>query len=237
MIKVILWDIDGTLLDFLRAERIALKNCFLKFGMGECTDEMIARYSIINRRYWERLERGELSKKAVLEGRFQEFFDSEGLETGHVPAFNQEYQICLGDTVYFQDNGDELVRELRGKVKQYAVTNGTKTAQQKKLAVSGLNKMLDGVFISDEIGAEKPNSAFFEYVWNKIGRYDARDILIVGDSLTSDILGGKRAGILCCWYNPGRLTNQTDIKPDYEIWNLWQVKEILRESEAAGKQK
>lgn len=236
MIKVILWDIDGTLLDFLRAERIALKKCFLKFGMGECTDEMIARYSVINRRYWERLERGELSKNAVLEGRFQEFFDSEGLETGHVPAFNQEYQIRLGDTVFFQDNGDDLIRELRGKVKQYAVTNGTKTAQQKKLETSGLIDLFDGVFISDEIGAEKPNPAFFEYVWNKIDIdcCDSKEILIVGDSLTSDILGGKRAGILCCWYNPGSLTNQTDIEPDYEIRNLWQVKEILRKSKAAG---
>ncbi len=232
MIKVILWDIDGTLLDFARAEHEALKKCFLRFGMGVCTDEMIAQYSVINQGYWERLERGELSKKEVLEGRFREFFEREGLETGQVSDFNLEYQVRLGDTVYFQDHADKLVQELKGQVKQYAVTNGTRTAQKRKLENSGLNKTLDGAFISDEIGAEKPNPAFFEYVWNRIGFYDPKEVLIVGDSLTSDMLGGMQAGILCCWYNPKGLINQTTIQPDYELNNLWQVKEILHKSTA-----
>ena len=229
MIKVILWDIDGTLLDFNRAEYDALKKCFQLFGMGACTDEMIARYSVINQGYWERLERDELSKKEVLEGRFREFFEKEGLETGQVSAFNLEYQIRLGDTVYFQDHADQLVQELKGQVKQYAVTNGTKTAQKRKLENSGLNEILDGAFISDEIGAEKPDPAFFTYVWNRIGCYGTKEVLIVGDSLTSDMLGGKQAGILCCWYNPGHRIQQAEIKPDYEIDHLWQVKEILHE--------
>ena len=74
MIKVILWDIDGTLLDFLKAEHAALQTCFSVFSLGECIDEMIARYSAINRTYWERLERGEITKAQVLVERFREFF-------------------------------------------------------------------------------------------------------------------------------------------------------------------
>lgn len=227
MIKVILWDIDGTLLNFRKAECVVIRKCFESFGMGECTDEMIERYSAINKGYWERLERGELSKAEALKWRFRDFFQEEGLPIELAADFNREFQLRMGDAVFFQDNGYELVQELRGRVKQYAVTNGTKMAQKRKLENSGLNQLLDGVFISDEIGLEKPAKGFFEHVWTRIGPYEKQEILIVGDSLTSDMLGGNRAGILCCWYNPAGLVSPKDLKIDHEIKNLWQVKELL----------
>lgn len=227
MIKVILWDIDGTLLDFHKAEYFALKKCFDIFGLGPCTDEMIKRYSVINRRSWERLELGLATKKEVLVERFDEFFQSEGIVTDCAKDFNDEYQIRLGDTICFLDEGDLLLKELQGKVKQYAVTNGTQIVQKIKLERSGMNKILDGAFISDEIGVEKPGIGFFEHVWNHIGNYDKNEVMIVGDSLSSDMLGGNRAGILCCWYNPAKLENTKNIQIDYEIDNLQKVKEIL----------
>ena len=92
MIKVILWDIDGTLLNFLKAEHEAIKKCFEIFNLGECSDEMISRYSVINRKYWEMLERGEITKQEVLVGRFQEFFRNEGIETDCAEKFNSEYK-------------------------------------------------------------------------------------------------------------------------------------------------
>ena len=113
MIKVILWDIDGTLLNFLRAEYESIKKCFAKFELGECTDEMIARYSVINRKYWEKLERGEITKQEVLINRFKEFFEKENIVTNCEEAFNKQYQYDLGDTICFNDNGYELIRELR----------------------------------------------------------------------------------------------------------------------------
>ena len=148
-IQTILWDIDGTLLNFEQAERAALHACFGVFGLGVCSDEMLRHYSAINRGYWQRLERGELSKREALEGRFYDFFCAEGIDPALAGPFNLEYQARLGDTVFFQDRGDELVRSLRGRVRQYAVTNGTKTAQQRKLKNSGLDQMLDGVTFWD----------------------------------------------------------------------------------------
>lgn len=227
MIKVILWDIDGTLLNFLAAEHVAIRKCFEIFNLGECTDEMIRRYSVINRKYWERLERGEITKPEVLVGRFLEFFRSEGIPTECAERFNEEYQVRLGDTICFCDDGYELVKKLKGKVQQYAVTNGTKVAQDRKLERSGLGQMLDGIFISEEIGVEKPGMGFFEYVWEKIGIYDKSEIMIVGDSLTSDIRGGNNAGIVCCWYNPGKTINEKGVRVDYEIENLQQILDIL----------
>ena len=229
MIKVLLWDIDGTILDFLAAEKVAMKKCFEVCGIGECTDEMIARYSIINKKYWEKLERGELTKPEILVGRFEEFFKTEGIVTDCAAEFNKEYQVSLGDTICFRDNGYELIKSLMGQVKQYAVTNGTKIAQDRKLAKSGLIELFDDVFISEELGVEKPGIGFFEKVWEKIGRYNSDEVMIIGDSLTSDIKGGNNAGILCCWYNPKGTINDKGVKIDYEIDNLNKVEDILNE--------
>lgn len=193
MITTILWDVDGTLLDFLAAEKAAIRRLFSEFGFGECTDEAIARYSKINRRYWEKLENGELTKPEVLVGRFREFFETEGLDVTAAPAFNERYQVCLGDTIVFRDDSYEIVKSLRGRVKQYVVSNGTVLAQTKKLRLSGLGELMDGIFLSEELGAEKPNAAFFDQVFEAIEETDRKKILIVGDSLTSDIRGGNLA--------------------------------------------
>ncbi|MCI5920006.1 MAG: YjjG family noncanonical pyrimidine nucleotidase [Roseburia sp.] len=227
MIKTILWDVDATLLNFELAEKAAMEKCFSMFEMGECTQEMLSRYSKINRSYWQRLERGELTKPEVLVGRFEEFFGKEGLPVEKAKAFNEEYQVRLGDTVFFHDNAYELIKELQGKVKQAIVTNGTVVAQERKLEKSGLNKLITDIFISDQIGAEKPSPKFFEKVWEELGPYKKEEVMIVGDSLTSDMQGGNNAGIRCCWYNPKGLKNETSVHVDYEITNLWQVKDIL----------
>ena len=228
MIKVILWDIDATLLDFLAAEKAAIRFCFEKFGLGECTDEMLKRYSVINRRYWEILEKGEMSKAEILVNRFKEFFASEGIATDCEKAFNDTYQVALGDTICFRDNGYELVKKFKGQYKQYVVTNGTFIAQERKLKKSGIGELVEESFISDLIGYEKPAMEFFDHVFENIGHYEKDEVIIVGDSLTSDMQGGNNAGILCCWYNPNHMENTKNIKIDHEIDNLWQLEEILK---------
>lgn len=227
MIKVILWDVDGTLLDFEMAEKEAIRKCFEVFELGECTDEMIARYSVINRGYWERLERKEMTKPEILVKRFEDFFKTEGIITDCAEKFNSEYQVRLGDTICFCDDAYELVKELKSRVKQYAVTNGTKVAQDKKLDKSKLIDLFDDVFISEDVGFEKPDIKFFEHVWDVIGHYDSDEVIIVGDSLTSDMKGGNNAGIKCCWYNPKGMKNTNGVKLDYEIKKLQEIMGIL----------
>ena len=223
----ILWDVDGTLLDFKAAEKAAVQSLFREFGLGECTDEMVRRYSQINEVFWERLERNELTKPRILVGRFEQFFTEVGVPASLAPAFNDRYQLALGDTVAFRDDSIDIVRSLRGKVKQYAVTNGTVAAQNKKLANSGLGDLLDGAFLSEGVGAEKPNMAFFDAVFEVLRPTDLSKILIVGDSLTSDIRGGNNAGIKTCWYNPDRLPAKPGYRIDYIISDLHEVLDIL----------
>lgn len=227
MIKTLLWDVDGTLLDFSKSEEYGIRKCFELFSLGECTDEMLSRYSLINKKYWEMLERNELTKPEVLRGRFEEFFKSEGIDFDKIDEFNLEYQYRLGDKIFFCDNGLETVQSLKGKVKQYAVTNGTYVAQSRKLKESGLDKIFDGVFISDKVGYEKPSIEFFDAVQSEIGEFKSDEVMIIGDSLTSDIKGGNNAGILCCWYNPKNGKNKNNLKVDYEIKDISEILDIV----------
>lgn len=229
MIKVILWDIDGTLLSFKKAEHAAIQSCFETFALGPCTEEMIERYSVLNLSYWKRLERGEITKAALLVERFVEFFENEGVVCGDPAGFNAEYQVRLGDTICFNDDGYELVKGLKGKVLQYAVTNGTKVAQDRKLSRSGLEQLFDGIFISDAVGYEKPAEEFFDHVFANIPPCKKEEMLIVGDSLTSDMKGGNNAGIRTVWYNPQGAPNTNGVAIDYEIKDLREILEILKE--------
>lgn len=223
MFKVILWDVDGTLLNFDKAEKYALRQCFAKFNLKECTDAMISRYAEINKRYWKRLEAGEITKEQVLLERFSEFFQKEHIRCDKIKEFNDEYQVRLGDKIFFIDDSKSLLERLKGKAKQYAVTNGTYVAQKRKLENSGLDVLFDGIFISDQIGYEKPDIRFFDHIWKQTGVYEKDDVLIVGDSLTSDMQGGNNAGIRCCWYNPEDKENNTNVKIDYLIHDLNEV--------------
>lgn len=224
---VLLWDVDGTLLDFLAAENAAIKTLFAQFKLGECTDAMIARYSEINKGYWEALERGELAKPVILVRRFADFFAEYGIDTSVAEPFNELYQLRLGDTVVFCDDSYNILSALRGRVRQYAVSNGTIAAQELKLRNSGLDRLFDGVFLSERLGYEKPAAEFFERVFEQIPPVERDRVLIIGDSLTSDIAGGNNAGIRTCWYNPHGALNDKGVRVDYEIRDLHEVIPLL----------
>ena len=227
MIRMLLWDVDGTILDFLAAEKVAIRKCFDIFGLGECTDEMLAEYSAINLRHWNMLERQEITKDELLVARFREFFGNHGIECEDLKAFNDEYQFRLGDTIVFHENAMEMLQDLRGRYVQCAVTNGTKVAQDRKLKLSGMADIFDYTFISEEVGCEKPSVGFFDAVAECTG-IPMSDAMIIGDSLTSDMQGGNNAGIVTCWYNPEGKPVPSDMRIDYDIRDLGEIETILK---------
>lgn len=228
-IRAILWDIDGTLMDFALAERNALQQTFQEFGLPAYSEELRQEYSLINKRYWTAMELGKITKPQVLVGRFQELFEIYGIDIALAEEFNTVFQLHIGDEVHFFPNAMELVQDFKSRgYLQCAVTNGTKLAQDRKLVKSGLNRILDYVFISEDVGFEKPSADFFRTVFRSIGHYQPDEAIIVGDSLTSDIQGGKNAGIRTCWFNPQGMVQNLDIQPDFEIRKLAELKRILR---------
>ena len=230
MYKFLLWDIDGTVLDFSAAEACAIRALFEKYHLGICTDEMLRTYSQINRKYWQALERNEMTKPEILVGRFREFFQLMGLDTTVAAAFNDDYQLTLGDYPIFMEHALDVVKQEKGKYLLVAVTNGTKIAQTKKLRMTGLDEIFDVVFISEDVGIEKPNVAFFDHVFRKIGLSDKSEALIIGDSLTSDMQGGIFAGIDTCWFNPKHSQNTSGIPVTYEIDDLRKLEKILKQN-------
>lgn len=228
MYKYLLWDVDGTILDFLASESCAIKELFKRFNIGECTDEMLQIYSKINVKYWDALARNEITKKQVLVGRFNEFFGLMNIDTSIVEDFNKAYQLALGDYCIFVKDAKETLLNQKGEYTLVAVTNGTKIAQTKKLRMSGLDTVFDCIFISEDVGYEKPNIEFFQYVFDRLNITDKSEVLIIGDSLISDMQGGINAGIDTCWFNPNHNKNKDNLKITYEISSLNQIENILK---------
>lgn len=227
MIKYILWDIDGTLLNFDLAEDKSIRQSFEYFNLGKCSDELLADYKKINMKYWKALERGEIGKKEVLEGRFREFFNKYGIDNKIIRQFNEYYQRALASTGEFNPHAYEVVDYFQGKYRQFAATNGTKVAQDGKLKKSGLDKILEKVFISEEVGFEKPSIGFFDRIFSYTNDFDKQSYVIIGDSLTSDIQGGVNSGIKTIWFNPKKIEKNIDISCDFIISSLDELKDIL----------
>lgn len=222
----ILWDVDGTLLDFTYSQRYAITKCFRTIGR-EITEEQIRRYSQINDDYWKRLELGEITKEQLLTGRFATLFEEYEIRNVDLEDFMREYQEALGSVFSYIDDSLTICRALQGKVHQYVITNGVTSTQRNKLKLSGLAETMNALFISEQIGTPKPGREFFDYCLEHIEEKDKARILIVGDSLSSDIKGGVLAGIPTCWYRPEGTANPTPYRPDYEISDLHMLYDII----------
>lgn len=223
----ILWDVDGTLLDFHYSQRCAMEACFQKYIGKKITEEQLDRYSAINDMFWKKLELGEVTKEELLPGRFVQLFEEYQIDGVDVDAFQKQYQKELGLHFSVIDDAVTICKSLQGIVKQYVITNGVTIAQQTKLRLSGLAEVMEELFISESVGAPKPHQAYFDYVLDRVSEKDKSKMLIVGDSLSSDIKGGVLNHIPTCWYRQEGTCNTSGLIPDYEISDLHEIYDIL----------
>ena len=225
---IILWDVDQTLLDFKKSESYAIRFCFRKFGK-EASDETVSAYSSINENFWKQIEKGQINKKEALVERFRTLFRQIGEEDIEAEAFQKEYADAIVSVYYFQDDSYNLLNQLKVKYRQYLVSNGVTYTQMKKLRLSGLDKLVDGIFVSEQLGVPKPHKEFFEQCFCAIPGFQREKALIVGDSLSSDMQGGNNAQISTCWYNPAGLENPFNIRIDYQIKDLNEIWNVLED--------
>lgn len=225
MFQYIFFDLDETILNFLKAESIAIGKAFRDSGLPD-TPEMIAHYSEVNKRQWELLNQGKLSREEVLITRFEILFRECGI-VSDAAAVLERYEHYLAIGHYFLPGAEDILNYLAPKYSLYIASNGTASVQDGRLKSAGILPLFQDVFISERLGANKPTKEFFERAFARIPGFDRRMALMIGDSLTSDIQGGINAGIATCWYNPKGQPGREDIRPDYEIHALSQLRDIL----------
>ena len=213
--EVVLFDADHTLFDFDRAEREALRQTLEEAGLP-ADGETEARYLSINRALWNRLDRGEVRREWLVVERFAALLRALG-RTGDAAALNRAYLDHLGEGSYLLPGAQALCRALAPRCTLAIVTNGVARAQRRRFEASPLNGLIPWLFISEELGASKPDSAFFAPVLRTLGKPDPRRVLMVGDNLLADIQGGIQAGLDTAWYNPGRLPGDPAIVPTWEV--------------------
>lgn len=223
----ILWDLDQTILDFDKSMDYALRTSFEKLGLA-ITDEIVARYAAINDSYWKRLELGEVTKEEVLIGRFRTLFEELKITQYQAEDIAGIYQDQLGSVAFFLENADKVIIRLKAEgYRQYVLTNGVNRTQAHKMKISGLDQLMDGVFVSEVIGYPKPMKEYYDACFAQLEGISRAECLIIGDSLTSDMKGANNAGIAACWYNPHGIENKLDVAVDYEIKHLEEIYEIL----------
>jgi len=221
----ILFDADGTLFDFDKAETFAFRAALKEMSLP-CSEDIVSDYKRINASLWELLEKGCITQKQIRIRRF-EMLHERFRFAGNPQNTADSFIKFLSRGVYFLDGAVDILEYLHGKYKLYLVTNGITQVQESRYALSGIDKYFEAMFISEELKVSKPDVRYFDIVFSEIGLADKGEALIVGDSLTSDIKGGNNAGIDTCWYNPCGKANGKDARCTYEIAHLDNLTEIL----------
>ncbi|GAB4491641.1 MAG: YjjG family noncanonical pyrimidine nucleotidase [Anaerolineales bacterium] len=219
----LLFDADDTLFDFLRAEATALRQTLEQSNLP-FRPEFFAIYSRCNQQVWQEFERGEVTSLELRVKRFRLFFHEVGM-TSDPQTVSALYLQNLALGTDLLPGAQEVIGTLRGRFHLALVTNGLKDVQRPRLERSVLRDSFERVFISEEVGAAKPSYDYFEAVFRGIGSPPKENVLLIGNSLTSDMRGGLEYGIDTCWYNPSNKT--TDLPVTYQIARLTELLALL----------
>lgn len=224
--ELLLFDADETLFDFKMAEKQAFLKALEEYKLNVDKEESLKLYSQINKHIWEEFERGEITADRLRVERFERFSKKVEVDFDAV-SFSKAYAKFLGEGAYLFEDSVEVIDYLSKKYKLALVTNGLKDVQKSRISKTPLKDYFQELIISDEIKISKPDPRIFDYALDKLGYKDKSRVLMIGDSLTSDMQGGVNAGIDTCWYNPNHLENKSGLSLTYEIHSLKELKEIL----------
>lgn len=225
MIMNVLIDLDDTIIDFKKCEKSALKKTLALLGI-EPTELVLSRYSEINDAQWKLLELGQITRAELKPRRYRLLFEEFGIDASAEEAA-AVYEEKLSLEHSFMTGAEDALERLSKKYRLYIVSNGTASVQHRRIAGAGIEKYISGLFISQEIGFDKPAPEFFERAFAAVDGFSKTETVIIGDSLSADIKGGLNAGITTIWFNPNAAANTSGIIPDYEIKSLYELDELL----------
>lgn len=221
----LVFDLDDTLLDFQDTEKKSLELIFKKYNIP-FEEQSIMSYKHINKNLWNQLEKGLITKEDIFSQRFEQFFKLYGYNIQGY-AIEKEYRNYLNIGHKLIPGAIETLTILKEQgYKTFAGTNGVGETQRQRLNDSKLISLFDDLFISEEIGFEKPAPEFFKAISNKYTHITKENTLMIGDSLSSDIQGANNWGIDSVWFNPSSQKSSI-MKPTYEIKDLVELVPIL----------
>lgn len=221
----ILFDIDDTLMDFKISEKAALHNAFSDHGLPSGFADYHDSYRKISSVLWSDLEQGRIALRELGVERFKRLFHEHNLEIS-AEAFSTIYLEYLGKETHLMPGAEDLIDSL-GHCRLAVITNGFGSVQKSRIHNSPMRGRFEHVIISEETGFQKPDVGIFDYAFKQLELSEKQSVLIVGDSLTSDIQGGADYGIDTCWFNPFGKENHTAVQPTYEIKELVQLGPIV----------
>ena len=220
--KVILMDIDDTLMDFKQCSYQAIKNALKQCGYM-MNDDFFDKFTILNNQLWKDYALGKIEKSVLLNIRWKILFKDNNIDVSD-EGFDDIFQSQLRQQYVLIDGAEEILAYLSSKYDVYVASNGVLSGQIQRLKLSGLYDYFKGMFVSEKIGYPKPKKEFFDYCLNELS-CTKDEVMIIGDSLEADMSGGINAGIKTCWVN---LKNEsTDLNVDYEVHSLKEIREFL----------
>jgi YjjG family noncanonical pyrimidine nucleotidase len=221
----LLFDADHTILDFDAAEAHALEAVCTELA-GEFRSEWVEAYHRINKGLWALLEKGKISSAELRVKRFADFQAEIGIE-GDSAVFSTRYLHHLQEGNYVIPGARELMESLAPDFRMAVITNGIRDTQKRRFEVTGLGSFFEHIIISEDAGVPKPHTGFFDYAFERMGDHRRETMLVIGDSLSSDIKGANNAGIPCCWYNPQGKEAGDLAAPDFVISELSDLEGIV----------
>ncbi len=224
--KVILFDADDTLFDFKKTEDFAIRKLVSSLDIKFDEEFCINTYKEINTNIWKEFEEGKITSDVLKVERFDRLIKKLGIDANAL-ELSKLYVNFLGDGSFLYEESEELLEYLSSKYRIGIITNGLYDVQSRRIKKSIVSHHFEDVVISDEIKIAKPSAEIFEHALRNLKHEDKSSVLMIGDSLTSDIKGGLNAGIDTCWFNQHKKDNNSDIKPKFEINSLMELKNIL----------
>jgi len=223
--EYLFFDADNTLWDFNLSEKFALFKVIAENGV-EYEPEHLESYHKVNKACWQALEKGEMSAIDLRSKRFELFCNEHGWSFDPV-VMGKNYLDYLASTDFMVPGALALLQRLDSQRKLVLVTNGLKEVQRRRINNTGIEKYFGAIVISDEIGVAKPHTGFFDYAFEQVGSPGKERVLMIGDSLSSDIKGGNNYGLTTCWYNPHGQPASLEIMPSIEIKKLEELVGIV----------
>lgn len=225
MYRVLLFDADNTLFDFDACEQQALQTTFARFSIP-FHRELARCYHAINQTLWDRYERGEVTRETVVYARFAQLFERFSIAMD-AQRFEQAYQAALAQGHQLLAGAQQLLSDLQGRFRLFLVSNGVAATQYQRLREAGLQDFFERIFLSEEVGYRKPQKAFFLPVLQAAKPSSPQELLLIGDSPSSDIAGANAIGIDCVWMNPQGRTLPAGLRATYEIRALSELSVLL----------